>query len=187
MISIINFGGYHKPTLVYTESAHVLTPFQKWTLLYLHNSESSSSGLSILRSCCITAMTDNFQKKDAIDGLIRLEKMGLIKKSQGTPKNSVQTDQELSDLYSITGDGIIYTKKMLKPVLDLLGSSEKIEKIAQKLTDNKTRGWLRNVLKSSTSMVQQQIIERIISYGLENINGLSQLLEILRKNISPLG
>lgn len=131
-------------------------------------------------------MTDNFQKKDAVEGLTRLEKMELIKKSQTILKNPAQTDPELSDLYSITGDGVIYTKKMLKPVLDLLTESEKVEKIAQKLTDGRTRGWLRSFLKSSTSMVQQQILEKIIAYGLGNISGLSQLLEILRKNIPPL-
>ncbi len=130
-------------------------------------------------------MTDNFQKKDVIEGLARLEKMGLIRKNQQAVKNPAQTDPELADLYSITGDGVIYTKKMLRPVLDILGDSEKSEKIAQKLIDGKTRSWLRSALKSSAGMVQQQILEKIIAYGLGNISGLRQLLEILRKNIPP--
>jgi DNA-binding PadR family transcriptional regulator len=169
--------------VVYIESPNLLTPFQRWALLHLHSSETSSSGLDILKACCITAMTDNFQKKDATEGLAKLEKMGLINKKQSMLKNSVQADPELSDFYSITGEGVIYTKKMLKPVLDLLSDSEKVEKIAQKLTDGKTKSWLRNVLKSSASMVQQQVLERTIAYGLGNISGLSQLLDALRKNL----
>jgi hypothetical protein len=69
--------------------------------------------------------------------------------------------------------------------LDLLSDSEKVEKIAQKLTDGKTKSWLRNVLKSSASMVQQQVLERTIAYGLGNISGLSQILDALRKNLLP--
>lgn len=171
--------------MIYAEPPHTLTPFQRWALLHLHNSETSSSGLSILKACCITAMTDNFQKKDVVEGLTRLEKMGLIRKNQVTTRNPSQTEPELSELYSITGDGVIYTKKMLKPILDILGDSERAEKIAQKLSDGKTKSWLRNILKSSAGMVQQQILERIIAYGLGNISGLAQLLDALRKNLSP--
>lgn len=127
-------------------------------------------------------MTDNFQKRDVIEGLARLEKMGLIRKSQNLPKNLGQ-EGELSDHYSITGDGVIYTKKMLRPVLDLLVSLENTEKIAQKLSDGKTKSWLRVTAKSSAGLVQQEILERIISHGLGNIGGLGQLLEILRKNL----
>lgn len=161
----------------------MLTPFQRWALLHLHNSETGSSGLSILKACCITAMTDNFQKKDVIEGLARLERMGLIRKCHTSIKESVQVDPELADYYSITGDGVIYTKKMLRPILDLLGDSEKAEKIAQKLTDSKTKSWVRIILKSSAGMIQQQIIEKIIAYGLGNISGLTQLMETIRKNI----
>lgn len=171
--------------MVFIEPVHVLTPFQRWALLHLHNSEASSSGLDILKSCCITAMTDNFQKRDAVDGLARLEKMGLIRKASSSHRNSVPADPELAELYMITGDGIIYTKKMLKPVLDMLSDTTKAEKIAQRLSDGKTKSWLHGLLKSSTSLVQQQILERIISFGLGNIMGLGQLLEVLRKNLPP--
>lgn len=130
-------------------------------------------------------MTDNFQKKDVTEGLARLEKMGLIKKNHPSIKNTGQADPELADFYTITVEGVIYTKKMLRPVLDLLGDSEKAEKIAQRLTDSKTKSWIRIVLKSSAGMIQQQIIEKTIAYGLGNISGLTQLLDLLRKNFQP--
>lgn len=168
--------------LVYADPPHTLSSFQKWALLHLHNSETGSSVLGILKACCITAMTDNFQKRDVTEGLARLEKMGLIRKCQNVSKNTGQ-DGELSDHYSITGDGVIYTKKMLRLVLDLLASSDNTEKIAQKISDGKTKNWLRATSKSSAGLVQQEILERIIAYGLGNIGGLGQLLEIIRKNL----
>lgn len=169
--------------MAYQDSPHLLSPFQRWALLHLHNSETSSSVLSILKSCCITAMTDNFQKKDVTEGLARLERMGLIRKVQPPSKGVAQDEMDLSDLYSITADGVIYTKKMLRPVLELLADPERTEKIAQKLTDGRTKSWLRSALKYSASTVQQQVLERIITYGLGNISGLGQLLEILRKGV----
>ena len=169
--------------MAYQDSPHLLSPFQRWALLHLHNSETSSSVLSILKSCCITAMTDNFQKKDVTEGLARLERMGLIRKAQPPSKGVAQDEMDLSDLYSITADGVIYTKKMLRPVLELLADPERTEKIAQKLTDGRTKSWLRSALKYSASTVQQQVLERIITYGLGNISGLGQLLEILRKGV----
>jgi hypothetical protein len=40
----------------------------------------------------ITAMTDNFQKKDAIESLAKLERIGLIDKKHHMLKNSIYTD-----------------------------------------------------------------------------------------------
>lgn len=170
--------------VAYSEPPHMLTPFQRWTLLHLHNSEAGSTGLGILKACCITAMTENFQKKDAVEGLAKLEKMGLVSRRQPAIRNPAHADPELSDSYFITADGVIYTKKMLKPVLDLLGDPERAEKMAQRLSDGKTKGWLRTMAKSTSGIIQQQILERIIVYGLGNISGLGQLLDLLRKSMA---
>lgn len=164
--------------MVYVEPPHLLTSFQRWALLHLHEVQNGSTGFQILKECCITAMTDNFQKKDVVDGLTKLEKLELISK-----RPIFQTDQmkdsELAGLYDITADGIIYTKKMLRPVLDLVGKEGNVEKIAQKLNDGKTKSWLLDLAKSAQKMTQQQVLETIIKYGLGNISGLSQLLVIL--------
>ncbi len=143
--------------------------------------------MNVLKACCITAMTDGFQKRDVIEGLGKLERMGLIRRGQPALKNAAQADSELSDFYFITVDGVIYTKRMLKPVLDLLSSPENAERIAQKLADGKTRSWLRSTIKTSSGIVQQQMLEKIIAYGLGNINGLGQVMDLLRKGLSIPG
>lgn len=159
---------------------YLLTSFQRWALLYLHKKDEGDSGLSILKECCITAITDNFQKKDVVDGLRKLVDMGLIKEISKATHDREYADYELAAKYIPTADGIIYTKKMLKPVLDLLVTGINMEKIAQKLTDGKTRSWLREVAKSASNTVQQKVIEMIIQFGLGNIGGLTQLLDIIR-------
>ncbi len=165
--------------MIYVESSGLLTSFQRWALLHLHESQNGSTGLQILKSCCITAMTDNFQKKDVVEGLTRLEKMELIqKRSQFSLEQA--PDADLSCLYDITANGIIYTKRMLKPVLDLLSNDANAEKIAQKLNNGKTKTWLISFAKSSLKLTQQQVLEKIIGYGLGNISGLSQLLSVLQ-------
>lgn len=167
--------------MVFGDPPHMLSPFQKWALLHLHNAEAGISGMNILKACCITAMTDSFQKRDVTDGLGKLERMGLVRRSQQSPKNTSQGDGEMSDLYTITVDGVIYTKKMLRPVLDLLANPEGTERIAQKLADGKAKSWLRSSMKISSSLLQQQILERIVAFGLGNISGLAQILDLLRK------
>lgn len=168
--------------LVYVDPPHMLSSFQKWTLLQLNRSKSSQSGIEILKECCITAMDNNFQKKDAVTGLDKLEKMALIRKKRTALLLSEVPDPELSGVYDITADGIIYTKRMLKPVLDLLDDEKNIEKIAQKLNDGRTKSWLIELGKSAKSSIQQTILEKIITFGLGNISGLTQLLLTLQQN-----
>jgi hypothetical protein len=167
--------------LIDSVQPHMLTPFQRWALLYLHKKDEGDSGLAILKECCITAMTDNFQKKDVVDGLQRLTEMGLIKQIQKVAYEQEYADYELAIKYIPTADGIIYTKRMLKPVLELLVTGANMEKVAHRLTDGKTKNWLREVGKSASNIVQQKVLEAIIQFGLGNIGGLTQLLETIRQ------
>jgi len=167
--------------LVYAESPHLLSSFQRWALIYLHNKEDARSAMQILKDCCITAMDERFEKRDVTEGLTNLEKMGLISTipdSFGELIEPRMQKGELSTKYTITADGIIYTKKMLKPILNLIDSGD-VEKIAQKL-DVKTNSWISKLIDSAKDLTQQQIVQEIAKYGLGNIDGLSQLLEIIR-------
>lgn len=166
--------------MVYVDLPHTLTSFQRWSLLHLHN-VNGNNGFNILKACCITAVTDNFQKKDVVDGLKKLEEMELI--TINPPDNTQsdsRPDRELSGFYAITADGIIYTKKMLRPVLDLIINEENVERIAQRLNDGKTKSWLVSFANKMTNATQQKVLDGIIDYGLGNISGLSQLLDTIR-------
>ncbi|MCV0410700.1 hypothetical protein [Nitrosopumilus sp.] len=168
--------------MVYADPPHLLSSFQRWALIYLHDKEESRSAMQILKDCCITAMDERFGKKDVTEGLYNLTKMELIKV---VPKNlndiigaGSKPEGELSEKFNITADGIIYTKKMLKPILSLIDNGN-IEKIAQKL-DPKTDSWIKRLIDNAKNLSQQEIVQEIAKYGLGNIDGLSNLLEGLR-------
>lgn len=167
--------------MVYVEEPHMLSSFQRWALIYLHNIEDSRSVMQILKACCITAMDQNFEKKDVIEGLAKLEKMELIGKIPDFPNRAIDNtiiEKDLEVRYRSTADGIIYTKKMLKPVLNLVDKGG-LEKIAQKL-DTKTGSWIGKLINNAKDLTQQEIVQEIVKYGLGNIDGLSKLLAGLR-------
>lgn len=138
--------------------------------------------MKILKECCITAMDKFFEKKNVTEGLEELKKMGLVTQVTESFQDMLitrnQSKGELEIEFKATADGIIYTKKMLKPILSLVENGG-IEKIAQKL-DPKTNSWTSKLIDRAKDLTQQEIVQEIAKFGLGNIEGLSKLLEGIR-------
>jgi len=105
-----------------------LSLFQKWVLLKFHqNQEPSIFDAHLITGCCITAMDEKFNKDVGRHELEQLAAWGFIRQGETNQK----FEEGFGKQYFSTIDGIIFAKKVMKPILDAMSKEEFAETIKQ--------------------------------------------------------
>jgi len=150
-----------------------LSLFQKWVLLRFHQSQDSPIvDAHLITGCCITAMNEDFNKQTGLKELVELKSWGYIRHEGNLqPKFEAGFGQP----YSSTIDGVIFAKKLMKPVLDAMKKDEFAETI-KKLETPEAIATMQQMFHDSKSQPQQTILNKLAEFGLHNISGFNQLL-----------
>jgi len=99
-----------------------LTLFQKWVLLRFHQAQNTPIvDANLITGCCITAMNEDFNKQTGLSELEALETWGYIRNT-GNPQPNFE--EGFGQQFSSTIDGVIFAKKLMKPVLDAMKKAE---------------------------------------------------------------
>lgn len=155
------------------EKIQVLSLFQKWVLLRFHQETVTPIVDALLiTGCCITAMNENFNKQTGLHELAELSAWGYIRPT-GNPQSKFE--EGFGQPYTSTIDGVIFAKKLMKPVLDAMKKDEFAETI-NKLETPEAITTMQQMFHDSKSQPQQSILNRLANFGLQNISGFNQLL-----------
>ena len=99
-----------------------LTPFQRWVLLKFHQQQKTAFSVTdLITSCCVTAMDATFNKNTGLQDISQLEHADLIGLADRIDESA---ERDYGHFYLSTIDGIIYAKKMMKPILDAMNKDD---------------------------------------------------------------
>jgi hypothetical protein len=161
-----------------TKPALQLTLFQRWALLHFHEYPNGKiTGFDLLNECCITAIDDTFNRNTVVSGLNELAEMKLIEQRKPELDIEKTDDPDLKKTYHSTIDGIIYAKKMMKPIMGAL-NPEDFDRILQKMSGSqKSKVALEQIMHASVTKSQNGTIKSLAEFGLGNISSFTQLLD----------
>jgi len=117
-------------------------------------------------------MNEDFNKKTGLTELTELKSWGLIR-SVEVPLT--RFEEGFGQQYSHTIDGVIFAKKLMKPILDAMKKQEFQETI-KKLETAEAISTMELMFRESKSQPQQEILNKLAEFGLRNISGFNQLL-----------
>jgi len=156
-----------------------LSLFQKWVLLRFHQSQNQALvDADLITGCCITAMDQKFNKDVGRNELAYLEKYGFIREGEIVEKY----EEGFGKQYFSTIDGVIFAKKIMKPILSAMNKEEFAETI-KKLDSSEARLTMEQMFRDSKARPQQEILGRLADFGLRNISGFSKLVELVAASL----
>jgi len=162
------------------EKIRNLSLFQKWVLLRFHQDQRNHIvDAQLITGCCITAMNEDFNKQIGLVELDALKTWGYIR-SAGNPQANYE--EGFGQPYSSTIDGIIFAKKLMKPVLDAMKKEDFVETI-KKLETPEAIATMQNMFHESKTQPQQHILQKLSEFGLRNISGFNQLLILVAEHL----
>jgi len=172
--------------MVSPEFQNHITPFQRWILLKFHqNPKQSITATDLITTCCITAMDDDFNKRDALTDILELENAELITRSDDFVEGAEGVEREYGVIYASTIDGIIFAKKMMKPILDAMNKKE-FESALQKLDDPQALKFIETLYRDPNKTNQITRLYELAEYGLSNISAFGKLWNVFHQAVELL-
>jgi len=157
-----------------------LSLFQKWVLLRFHQSQDTPIvDAQLITGCCITAMNEDFNKQTGLSELAALVTWGYIRNTGDVQANF---EEGFGQPYSSTIDGVIFAKKLMKPVLDAMKKAEFAETIKE-LETAEAMSTMQQMFHDSKTQPQQTILNKLAEFGLHNISGFNQLLTLVAEHV----
>jgi len=156
-----------------------LTLFQKWVVLRFHQSQRSEiPDEDLITGCCITAMNDDFNKETAKKELQQLEESEYIK-AAGQKEGF---ESGFGQHYISTIDGVLFAKKIMKPILTAMNRSD-FESAIKNLDSSEATYTMQKIFSDSKAQSQISILSRIADFGLQNMGAFSKLLDLVVQHV----